>query len=75
MPNFYPVQVLVRLLILNFDPVAEPATRLRQCLPVFFESYTAMTPPPGQPFSQEYLSTVLLQAAHWYVVLVFNMQT
>ncbi len=64
-PPLHPAQVLVRLLMLKFDPVTEPATRLQQCLPVFFDTYAAMPLPRQQPCSQQYLSTVLLQAAHW----------
>ena len=63
--------MLVRLLLLNFDPAAEPASQLRQCLAVFFDAYADMPlpaalPPPLEtpPCSRAYLSTVLLQAAH-----------
>lgn len=61
----------MRLLLLNFDPAAEPASQLRQCLAVFFDKYADMPLPRQQPphSSRAYLSYVLLPAAHWWVWL------
>ena len=51
-------QALVELLLLNFDPSTEAASRMRQALPVFFESYAHQ-----HERHHMYLATALLPAA------------
>jgi condensin complex subunit 3 len=52
------VRVLAHLLFLHFSPASEPAPRLRQCLAVFFERFSALS-----MTSQQFLATAALPAA------------
>lgn len=52
------LRLIISLLLLNFDPATEPASRLRQCLTVFFERFSILS-----VTSQQYLATSLLPAA------------
>jgi condensin complex subunit 3 len=52
------LRLLVALLLLHFDADTEPASRLRQCLSVFFERFASLS-----VTSQQYLATAVLPAA------------
>jgi condensin complex subunit 3 len=52
------LRLLVALLLLHFDADTEPASRLRQCLSVFFERFASLS-----VTSQQYLATAILPAA------------
>ena len=52
------LKLLVALLLLHFDGSTEPASRLRQCLSVFFERFASLS-----VTSQQYLATAVIPAA------------
>jgi len=52
------LRLLVALLLVHFDADTEPASRLRQCLSVFFERFASLS-----VTSQQYLATAILPAA------------